>query len=50
MLRMDKDETAPEWLDLAPRLSEDILALKRTTAPEKPAVTRCQASKSITAF
>ena len=40
-LRLDKDETAPEWLDLDPRLREDIEALKRITVPDKPSVTRC---------
>ena len=32
-LSLDKDETAPEWLDPNPRLREDIVALKRLTAP-----------------
>ena len=41
MLRLDKDETSPEWIDTDPRLREDILTLKRLTAPEKPAVRRC---------
>ena len=41
ILRLYKDETAPEWLDPAPRLRDNIVALKRLTAPEKPAVTRC---------
>ena len=27
-----------------------MLALKRLTAPEKPAVTRCRVSESMTAF
>ena len=36
VLRMNKDETAPEWLDLPPRLREDVLALKRLTVPENP--------------
>ena len=40
VLRMNKDETAPEWLEPAPRLSEDLLESKRFTAPENPAVTR----------
>ena len=40
-LRINKDETAPEWLALSPRLREDVLDLKSHTAPEKPAVTRC---------
>ena len=50
MLRMNKDETAPEWLEPAPRLSEDLLESKRFTAPENPAVTRCGALGSMTAF
>ena len=49
-MSLDKDEIAPEWIDLEPRLMEDILALKRLTAPENPAVTRCRASESMTAF
>ena len=49
-LRMNKDETAPEWLELDPSLREYVLALKRVTAPEKTAVKRCRASESITAF
>ena len=49
-MSLDKDEIAPEWIDLDPRLMEDILALKRLTAPENPAVTRCRASESMTAF
>ena len=40
-LILDKDETAPEWFDPDLRLGEDIMAFKRLTAPEKPAVTRC---------
>ena len=40
-LRLDKDETAPEWLDPSTRLRDDILALKRLAAPENTAVTRC---------
>ena len=38
---MSKDETATEWLEPDPRLREGVLALKRLTAPGKPAVTRC---------
>ena len=49
-LRLDKDETAAEWLDPAPRLRQDILALKRLTALKKPAVTRCRASESMANF
>ena len=49
-MSLDKDEIAPEWIDLDPRLMEDILALKRLTAPENPAVTRCRASESMTTF
>ena len=41
MLRVNKDETAPEWLDPSPRLREDVLVFKRFTEPEKPTVTRC---------
>ena len=41
VLRLNKDETAPEWIDPAPRLREDVLALKRLTEPENPAATRC---------
>ena len=41
VLRINKDETAPDWLDPEPRLREYVLALKRLTATEKPAVTRC---------
>ena len=33
-----------------PQVREDVLVLKRLTASENPAVTRCQASESITAF
>ena len=50
MLRMNKDETAPEWIDPSPRLMEDVLELKRLTAPEKPAATRCRALESMTDF
>ena len=50
MLRTKKDETAPECLEPAPRLREDVLALKRITAPENSAVPRCRASESMTAF
>ena len=50
VLGLNKDETAPEWLDPPPRLREDVLALKRLTAPEKTAVTRCRASESMTDF
>ena len=49
-LSMDKDETVPEWLDMAPRLREDIVVLKRLTDPENPAVTRCRVLESMTAF
>ena len=38
---MNKDETAPEWLEPTPRLRENVLALERLTAPENPAVKRC---------
>ena len=40
----------PEWLDMAPRLREDIVVLKRLTDPENPAVTRCRESESMTDF
>ena len=50
MLRMNKNEIAPEWIDPTPRLREDVLVLKRLAAPEKPAVARCRASESMTAF
>ena len=40
-LRLEKEETAPEWLDPDPSLREDIVAFKRITAPENPAVIRC---------
>ena len=50
MLRLNREEIAPEWLDPAPRLREDVLALKRLTVPENPEVTRCRASESMTAF
>ena len=49
-MRTNKAETAPEWLDPAPRLREDMLELKRLTATENPAVTRCRASESMNAF
>ena len=49
-LRLENDETFPEWLDPPPRLREDIVVLKRITAPEKPAVTRCRASESMNEF
>ena len=48
MLRINKDETVPEWLDPASKLREDILVLKRLTVPEKPALTRCRALESMT--
>ena len=41
MLGLEKDETAPEWLDPEPRLCEGIFSLKRLTEPENIAVTRC---------
>ena len=43
VMKMNKDETDPEWLDPdpRPRLREDVLALRRITVLEKPAVTRC---------
>ena len=47
---INKDETYPEWFDLAPRLRDDLLALTRLTDPEKPAITRCRASESMTDF
>ena len=47
---MDKDETAPEWLDPAPRLRQDILALKRLTAPGNTSVKMCRALESMNAF
>ena len=50
VLRMKKDETAPEWLDPAPRLREDVMELKSLTAPEKPSVTRCWELESMTDF
>ena len=45
MLRLNKYETASEWLEPAPILREDVLVLKNLNAPEKPAVTRCRASE-----
>ena len=50
VLRMNKDEIAPEWLYPPPRLMEDVLVLKRLTAPETPAVKSCRASDSMTYF
>ena len=47
---MNKDETALEWIEPSPRLMEDMLVLKRLTAPENPAVTRCRALESMTDF
>ena len=47
---MNNYETAPEWLDPDTRLREDVLALKRLTAPKNPAATRCRASDSMNAF
>ena len=41
VLSMKKDETETEWIEPPPRLREDVLALKRLTAPENPALTRC---------
>ena len=41
VLRINKDETSPEWLDPSPRLREDVLALNRLTVPKNSAVTRC---------
>ena len=43
VMKMNKDETDPEWFDPdpRPRLREDVMALKRITVLEKPAVTRC---------
>ena len=50
VLRLNKNEKTPEWLDPAPRLREDFLALKRLTAPKYPTVTRCRALESMTDF
>ena len=50
MLGLEKYETAPEWINTPLMLREDIVALKRINAPEKPAVTRCRALESMTAF
>ena len=50
VLRINKDKTATEWIYPEPRFREDMLALKRITAPEKPAVTRCQEPESMTDF
>ena len=52
VLRTNKDETTPEWLDPdpAPRIREYVLVMKRLSAPENPSVTRCRASESITAL
>ena len=50
MLRINKDKTAPEWIDPYPRLRENVLALKSLTAPKKPAVRRCKASESMNDF
>ena len=50
MSMLNKYETVPEWLDLAPMLREYVLALKRLTATEKPEVSRCRVSESMTAF
>ena len=49
-LSIEKDETAPERLDPDPRLREDIVALKRLTNTEKPAVIRRRASESTIEF
>ena len=49
-MRLDKYKTAPEWIDPPPRLREDIVALKRLIAPEKPALKRCRASDSMNDF
>ena len=35
VLRLNKDETAPGFIYPSSRLREDLLALKRLTAPEK---------------
>ena len=50
VLMMNKYEISLERLDPDPRLREDVLALKRLTAPENPVLTRCQASESMTDF
>ena len=39
-MRLDKDETALIWIDTVHRFRQDVVALKRLTAPEKPALTR----------
>ena len=50
VLGMKKDETALEWIELEPRVREVVLKLKRLTAPENSAVTRCRALESMNAF
>ena len=40
-LILDKYETAPEWIDPAPMLREDIVVLNRLTAQDNSAVTMC---------
>ena len=49
-LSIHKYEAVPELLDPPTRLREDIVALKRLTAPHNPEITRCRASESMTAF
>ena len=49
-LSLDKDVSTTEWLDLVPRLREDIVALKRLTAPHKHEIKRCRALELMTAF
>ena len=50
VLRVNKDETAPEWLDSLPRLRGHVLALKSFTELEKPAVESWRASESMADF
>ena len=50
MLSLNKNKTVPKLLYPSPRVREDMLALKRLTAPENHAVTKCRASESMTSF
>ena len=49
-LSLDMYETALEWINLPPKLIEDIVALTSPTEMENPTVTRCRALESMTAF
>ena len=50
MLSLNKNKTVPKLLYPSPRVREDMLALKRLTAPENHALTRCLVSDSMTDF